>query len=170
MQKWVILIALSLGFCAAQTSANKAPEPEPMGVLFYLDPSTQILKELPRADSTNHRRLGLTGDAQMVVLKGAASSFRIVEGRPTFIFQPLLEERAHHYILMPCTIHKDKREYQTGKWERGTLKPMRSIDVTISKYGESSYKLTPDRPLMPGEYALQTKDKIFSFGIEAPGK
>lgn len=170
MRKWLICIALSLSICAAQTAANNAPDPESFGVYFYLDPSTHTLKELPREDFKKHNNASFFTHGTEVKLEGAASSFRIAEERPTFIFRQLPGESVAHYKLMQCAIHKDERRYQIGKWKGSTYEPLRSVITTISRYGRSSYKLTPDGPLMPGEYALLTRDKIFSFGIDASVK
>src|SRR5258708_35495922 len=50
----VPMIAFSLVFCAAQTATDKAPEPDAIGVFFYLDPATQTLKRLPTEEFKRH--------------------------------------------------------------------------------------------------------------------
>src|SRR5215469_12784522 len=48
------IIALAFGSCAAQTAIDKSPEPDSIGVFFYLDSSTQTLKRLPQEDFKRH--------------------------------------------------------------------------------------------------------------------
>jgi hypothetical protein len=41
------------------------------------------------------------------------------------------------------------------------------LPVTVSKYGDSSYKLVPSSALVPGEYAIIFAGKVMSFGVDA---
>src|SRR5258708_32413246 len=71
----VPMIAFSLVFCAAQTATDQAPEPDAIGVFFYLDPATQTLKRLPTEQFNRHSG-GLRSTTQHVRALGRTSSFR----------------------------------------------------------------------------------------------
>jgi len=172
MQKLAVIIALSLSFCAAQTAATKPPEPESIGIYFYLDPATQTLKRLPMEDYKKHTGTGWTTVTDNVKIAGSASSFHIsASDKIAFIFKASADE-AERARLYRFTVKGDKREYELGKWKRRDFTPNRGIVVDIVKYGESSYKLTPETTLEPGEYALtmHENDRVFTFSVSAAGK
>jgi|SRR5208283_306830 len=173
IQKLAILIALSLSICAAQTATNKPPEPESIGVFFYFDSASQTLKRLPREEWKRHSKAGWTSVTQDLKLDGTSSSFQISSNdKPTFIFRAS-EDSAEKAKLHRFTIKSGRREFETGKWKRRDFIPSPGITIDISKFGESSYKISPEAPLEPGEYALFTGDTegvVFTFGVSASGR
>jgi hypothetical protein len=173
IKNWAILIVLSLSTCAAQTATDKTPEPESIGVFFYLDSSTQTLKRLPKEDWKRHSKAGWSSVATDLKLDGTSSSFRIPAGaKDIFIFRAS-EDSAEKAKLYRFTVKGDRREFEQGKWKRRDYKPNPGEPVDISKFGESSYKIVPEAPLEPGEYALFTGDTaavVFTFGVDASGR
>jgi hypothetical protein len=173
---FVLGLLFAVNFCSAQTATVKPSEPEALGVFFYLSPADQSLKALPREDFEKHLKNGMgwalgTGVytrfyLDKVILDGTASSLRTVGSQPAFIFRPLPGENMARYKLMPCTVHKNQREYQLGEYKGKKFIPMRPIEVTISKYGDESYKLVPSQPLVAGEYGLLTEQKVYTFGVD----
>jgi hypothetical protein len=173
IRNWAILIALSLSTCAAQTAADKPPEPESIGIFFYLDSATQTLKRLPKEDWKRHSKAGWTSVATDIKLDGASSSFRIpASAKAIFVFRAS-EDSAEKAKLCRFTIKGDRREFEEGKWKRRDYQPNPGVTVDIAKFGDSSYKIVPEAPLEPGEYALFTGDTgavVFTFGVDASGR
>ena len=173
MRTWVILLALSLSACAAQTVADKMPEPESIGVFFYLDSTTQALKRLPKEDWKKHSKAGWTTVSTDLKLDGPSSPFRIPAAAKTVFVLRASEDSAEKTKLYRFDVKGGRREYEIGKWKRRDFVPNPGISVDISKFGESSYKIVPESPLGPGEYAMFTGDTqsvVFTFGVDASEK
>jgi hypothetical protein len=60
-----------------------------------------------------------------------------------------------------------KASHTTGFYRPGNREQEPSIPVNITKFGDSSYKLTAQSPLGPGEYALPSGPKVFTFSVGA---
>ncbi len=101
-------------------------------------------------------------------MQGRAGVSLHSEGRWWIVGKPSLigKVRLARYKLMPCTAHKNKREYKLGEYKGKHFIPMRPIEVTISKYGDESYKLVSSQPLVAGEYGLLTEEKVYTFGVD----
>jgi len=169
-QKWAILIALSFSTCAAQTAIDKPPEPESIGVFFYLDSATQTLKQLPTEEFKKHRG-GTFSVSSSVEVSGPASPFRLAANeKTTFVFKVFKDEEAGKARLFQFTIKGGEREYGLGKQKGRDYVPNPGLSISVAKFGESSYKLTPGVPLAPGEYALTMGPQVFTFGVSASGK
>lgn len=160
------MIALSLVFCAAQTATEKAPEPDTIGVFFHLDSATQTLKRLPQEDFKKHSG-GFGSITQSVRVSGDASSFRCAANdKATFVFKVFKDEQAAGAKLFQFNVKGSEREYDLGKWKHRDYTPNTGLSVNVAKFGASSYKLTPEAPLSPGEYALTLGPTVFTFGVK----
>lgn len=114
-----------------------------------------------------------------IELSGIGLPFRIVADNKTeFVFKTGNPEQARLFLFTvnakknyrSCILVSSKSEgfwglYQNSDWEPG-------IAVDITKFGDSSYKLTPRQPLGPGEYALligenarRDSTKLFTFAL-----
>ena len=159
-------VALSLVVCAAQTATDKPAEPDSIGVFFYLDSATQTLKRLPREDFKKHTG-GFGSITQSVRVAGDASSFHLAnDSKTTFVFKVFKDEEAAHIKLFQFNVKGSEREYDLGKWKRRDFTPNEGVTINVSKFGESSYKLTPETSLAPGEYALTLGQSVFTFGVK----
>lgn len=158
--------ALSLIVCAAQTVTNKPLEPESIGTFYYLDSSTQTLKRLPQEEFKRHSG-GFASLTQSVRVAGEASSLRITANDKTaFVFKVFKDEQAAGAKLFQFNVKGSEREYDLGKWKRKDYTPNAGLSVNVAKFGESSYKLTPETPLSPGEYALTLGPTVYTFGVK----
>ena len=159
------MIAFSLIVCAAQTALDKPQEPESIGVFFYLDSSTQTLKRLPQEEFKKHTG-GFGSITESVKVSGDASSFHFAGNeKTTFVFKVFKDEQASGAKLFQFNVKGSEREYELGRWKRRDYTPNVGLSVNIAKFGESSYKLTPETPLSPGEYALTLGPTVFTFGV-----
>ena len=155
----------SLVVCAAQTAADKPPEPESIGAFYYFDASAKTLKLLPKEEFRRH-----TGGRRPVVtikVEGAASSFHVAQGdQKTFVFKVFKDEEAGKARLYQFNVKGSERDYELGNWKGRDYMANAGLAVNVGKFGESSYKLTPDAPLAPGEYALTMGPTVFTFGVQ----
>jgi len=150
-------------------SAARAPvaEPESIGVVFYLDPESRAMKELPLEEWKAQGHSGWMTVTGSLVVRGETSSFHVSQNYPTeFVFRIGNPEAIKLYRF---TQKGEKREFVavTAKGRSRQTDP--GIPVDVTKYGESSYKLKPRSPLGPGEYAIVTAEKVYSFGVDAGG-
>ena len=159
------MITFSLLVCAAQTAADKALEPESIGVFFYLDSANQTLKRLPKEEFKKHTG-GFGSITETVKVAGEASALRLAGNDKTvFVFKVFKDEEASRAKLFQFNVKGSEREYELGKWKRRDYTPNTGLSVNVAKFGESSYKLTPETPLSPGEYALTLGPTVFTFGV-----
>ncbi len=166
MFQLAVVIALSLSICKAQTGGNKPPEPESIGVFFYLDPATQTLKRLPTEPFKRHSG-GFGSITQSVKVEGNASSFSVAgSDKATFVFKVFKDEEAARVKLYQFTVKGSEREYELGRWKRRDYTPNEGVTVNVAKFGDSSYKVTPEAPLTPGEYALTLGPSVFTFAVK----
>lgn len=160
------MIALSLIVGAAQTVINKPIEPESIGAFYYLDSTTQTLKRLPQEEFNKHSG-GFAHVVQSVRVSGEASSLHIAANdKTTFLFKVFKDEQAAGARLFQFNVKGSEREYDMGKWKRKDYTPNVGLSVNVAKFGESSYKLTPETPLSPGEYALTLGPTVYTFGVK----
>jgi hypothetical protein len=160
------MIVLSLVLCAAQTAGNKPPEPDAIGAFFYLDPAAQALKRLPTEQFKRHTG-GFGSITQSIRVAGDASSFSVIgNDKATFVFKVFKDEEAAKVKLFQFSVKGSEREYELGKWKRKDFTPNEGVTVNIAKFGDSSYKVTAEAPLAPGEYALTLGPTVFTFGVK----
>ncbi len=172
-----IVVTILLSVCASQTVSNKPPEPDSIGVLFYLDSTTQTLKRLPIEDYKKHRGTGWAKVTDNVKVQGTASSFRIPDDKPAFVFKVFKDEEAGGVLLFRFDVKGKDREYELGKWKRRDFTPNRGLPVDVAKFGDSSYRLVPNTPLEPGEYALtygqaanEGISRLFTFAVSTSAR
>lgn len=161
----IATISLSL-VCAAQTAIDKPAEPEAIGVFFYLDSATGSLKRLPQEDFKRHSGSGFSSVSTTIRVAGEGSPFHVAaDGQPTFVFKVFKDEQASQAKLFQFNVKSSEREYELGKWHRRDYTPNVGVTVNAAKFGQSSYKLTVESPLAPGEYALTLGPTDFTFSV-----
>jgi hypothetical protein len=160
------MFALSFNICAAQTATDKSPEPESIGSFFYLDSTAKTLKRLPQEDFKKHSG-GFSSVTQSVLVSGDASPFHVAgSDKTTFVFKVFKDEEASRAKLYQFNVKGSEREYDLGKWKRRDYTPNTGLSVNVAKFGEASYKLTPETPLKHGEYALTLGPAVYTFGVK----
>src|ERR1022692_2814473 len=115
-----VLFALSalLLLACATVGQGKPPEPESIGVIYYLELATESLKRLPTEDYKKHRG-GTFTITDNVVVHGQSSSFHIPSGgKAVFVFKVFKEEQAGGVLLFRFTAEGKNRGYELGKWHR----------------------------------------------------
>jgi hypothetical protein len=159
-----LLLTLSLGSCGAQSAATKPVEPAAIGEAFRLDPSNQALIPLPDEQWKAKGKPGWISATGIVELTGEHSTFRIKAGETIeFVFKT---EHAESVRIYPFTPKKNQRDYALVVFRGRSRETLQGVPVEITKFGDSSYKLTPKSPLPIGEYAIDLAGKLFSFGVD----
>jgi hypothetical protein len=160
-----VIVGILSGICAGQSATVKPPEPDAIGVFFYLDPATQMLKRLPNEEFRRHSG-GFASVTTSIKVSREASSFQIQSNpNATFVFKVFKEEAAAGAKLFHFDVKGSEREYELGKWKRRDYTPNPGLPVNVSKFGDSSFKLSSETPLEPGEYALTLGPTVFTFSV-----
>jgi hypothetical protein len=152
----------------AQTEASKPAEPEAIGAFFYLEPATQVLKELPKEDYKKHRATGWNTVTDNVKVAGSGSSLHITSNdKLTFVIRTS-QDLAQKAKLFQFTVKDGGREYQLGKWHRRDFEGNHGLPLTLARFSDNSFKLITQSSLEPGEYALATGQGLYTFAVSAP--
>jgi hypothetical protein len=160
------MICSLLCICTAQIATVKPLEPESIGTFFYLDSAAQTLKQLPKEEFKKHRGGSFSTVTDSVMVSGDASALHIPSNdATTFVFKVFKDEEAARAKLFQFNVKGSEREYELGRWKRRDYTANGGLSVNVAKFGESSYKLTPETPLSPGEYALTLGPSVFTFSV-----
>lgn len=163
------VLALLVMSCLAQT-ANKVVEPDAIGVVFNLDPTSQELKRLPNEPWKKHQSTGFNKVTTFIRVNGPASSLRLAGGdKALFVFAGAGEE-VMKVKMYACVVKDGRREFEFGQARGRNVTYNVAVATTTAKYGSSSYKLTADQSLSPGEYFIAFGSNIFTFGVDAATK
>jgi hypothetical protein len=163
-----LIFLCSLVRCGAQAATDKPVEPTAIGVVYRLDPAAQELKKLTEEPGSEALHpCGFSKGCDTVELSGDSSSFRMkADDKLTFVFKTGSPEKVSLYRLDQ---KKKKRSFLIAKMAPGSMggsQEFRGLPVEVSKYGDSSFKLVPNSPLTPGEYAIMIAGVLYTFGID----
>jgi hypothetical protein len=167
MRRFVLflLLILPLAISNAQAPAAKPTEPEAIGVAYHLDASDQATKALP--DEEWKQTSGLNSYSTYIEVPGRSSSFRIRSNDGTaFVFKAGSPEKVALYRFDQKWRNRQFAVQKIASYLTGGTRPVKGLPVEITKYGESSFKLTPASRLAPGEYAISIAGELFTFGVD----
>src|SRR5580704_16010189 len=172
----VSILLLSFPSFAQDT---KVLEPENIGVVVYLDSAHNSLLDLEAqtiTTKTKIKALGYGGAKSTAEIPGDKSPVRLSADQKLEFVVSL----ANGVDPKQLTLHrfdkaKDKRQVLLAKATMfGGSAHAGSIRVNILRHGQSSYRLIPAEPLLPGEYgftfAISGSTDIFCFGVDSPSK
>jgi len=152
-------------------ASSKALEDAPIGAMFHLDSSGHTLKPLPTEQG---KMKGVptainnvyVGNASAVFLKipGQHSELRVRAGRPAFIVKGDKPGIAKFYRFGVFRKDRETVVSQDINFAKGIANP--GLGFTLAKFGDSAFKFVPDLSLPAGEYGIQTRGGIFTFGVE----
>ena len=161
-----VLVTFSLALCAAQATLEKTTEPDAFGVFYHLDSASGTLKRLPQEEFRRHTSNGFSSVTQSVMVPGDASPFHVgADAQPTFVFKVFKDEDASRAKLFQFNVKGSDREYDLSKWHRKESTTNTGLPINIGQYGQSSFKVTPESALAPGEYALTLGTTVFTFSV-----
>jgi hypothetical protein len=159
---------------------EKGPEPELLGVVYWLDRGNNRLNELERQQGqlavkgTNplNPTIIFKGPRGIQEIEGKRSPVGFASGsKPTFVFRANqnVDPRGQATIVT-FTVKKKTRELTTlkmgGLFGSPTTR-QESVPFQASHYNESSIVITPTTPLPPGEFGVSLHGSIFfCFGVD----
>jgi hypothetical protein len=175
-------LVLALVLQNAAQNAAKPQEPEYANSFFYLD-ATGALKPLERASvavAAKIHALGFGGGSASYEIQGERSSVRFAAGSPIAVIVKLENhdvDPATQVILYSLQSGQGKRQllitrtYYAGLGRKSDLQK-KQLQMVFTKYGQSSVKIEPANPLLPGEYALAMQTQsvqplAYCFGVGA---
>ena len=171
-----ILTGMLVALLAFQESVSQAEDPPLQGVYYYLDTTGKPV-ELERqvaVQDIKPKALGFSGMKILFKVPGEKSPIRLPRGQKlefVFLVPPKVDPRS---LVEFVRLEPKKGQRELLAVERtamGTVKDRLNRDqlgYELTKYGPSSFKLTPKAVLPPGEYALSTPNSstTFCFGID----
>jgi hypothetical protein len=156
---------------------KKVQEPEYLGTFFLLDSSTGTLVPLERqTPQIKTKASGLDGWKRTIEIKGERSPVRFKEGQ-TLEFVVLAPSQQTDpqgsYQFFSLESKGGKRQLLITKTNSlgtsvKTVMNEKAVPFNATKYGTSSFKISPAQNLAPGEYTLGTPNTNdgFCFGID----
>lgn len=106
-----------------------------------------------------------------VTTEGASAAFRVPDNEPEFYFRMSLEERLD---IIRLDQKKDERVIETADImpdESGTFETMQTIPTFKQRLDRRLYRIWPQQPLEPGEYAVvqytegEMNIQVWPFGV-----
>jgi hypothetical protein len=170
------------GDAANAIRGTAVPEPDYVGAFFLLDQTSQALTPLERQTATatmEVRALGWGGAEGFMQVRGERSSVRIPQGQSlqfvVRVASPQLDPLSLVH-LVPLEAEEGNRRLSTGsaslfggaKGGTGDAE----LPVRASRYGQSSFLITPAQELTAGEYAFagQNQGEAFCFGVDGDAR
>jgi hypothetical protein len=180
---------------SAPTAAVNADQMKPSEVVMIDGAESKTMQYLNPQTRTAARGLGFGGVASYSVLRGAAASLRTKNASPAFLVAVPNQAQADSYFtLASFAVRKNaSREIMIGggymSYSTG-IHPDRVMAVKSEKHADQTrapkdftiYKITPEKPLAAGEYAViiysgemqglvgswfsGTGNAYFDFGVE----
>jgi hypothetical protein len=157
-------------------------EPEYIGVVAAIDPSTGALIELERHPTTQRvkiKGLGFGGGEVYLKIPGERSAIRFrADAVPAFVVRVTSQQSDPQSSIRLIGWKVEKRSRQISVQKAGALGLNATssaeeslLPFNVTKYGEASLKIVSAQPLPPGEYAFGPPDghDSFSFGIDPAG-
>ena len=157
--------------------------PKGAGVYYLQGEKVETVKQAESTIVTNKKRsvlshlspIPLIGKGTLE-LDGLHSAFVLSEERPTLWFRPSADER---FGIVRCQAKAASRVVQTWYTEP-VSKQMATeddeVEIFQQQVGEELYKIWPQKPLAPGEYAVieytegQANTQIWDFRIDLPAQ
>lgn len=139
-----------------------ASVPVESGAYFLMDGKVKQLDAAPYEIVTNKKRAALKmlspvplipGKAT-VVIKGEHSSFVVHDPRPTFYFRPQKQEQFSIIAVQPKKNLRVVENVSILPAVNAAIEDRRVVKVFQMQLAENLYKVWPQSPLTPGEYAV----------------
>jgi len=167
----VLCIGMVLSPVLAQQTnpETKPPEPASMNVVYFLDPSDQTLRPLPKDTAKVVTKRGFASAKGFIQIPGATSLLRLKSGHDLeFVIKCADPDK---YELFPFTTGKDKREAMVSAAKAkffGGVTTERKVGATVavSKVGDMVYRFVVTAP-EPGEYGFAVGWSVYGFGVDA---
>jgi hypothetical protein len=164
------ILLISVTFSLGLSQGTRPPEPEALGIVYHLDPSSGTLTPLERQVAKvilGAPRLFGGRDAASGEISGEKSPLRFsTDQKPEFVVRLAAGVDPNKFVLYLLQHKKGKRAIRYGT----SGQPEGETPCRVTKFGEFSYKIMPDQDLSPGEYGFSPRDSndVFAFGVDPP--
>ena len=147
-------------------------KPDYIGVVYYLTPSAKFLaldRNVPHPKA-HLKAFGFGGARATVELDKEKASLRLPSNQElSFVVQLPDGVDPREFQLYPLEVKNGGRQLvlTNGNAFRGQ-QVLRPIQINLSRYGESCYKITPGSKLAVGEYAFMSgaSNEVFCFAVD----
>ncbi len=177
-----ILLILAASFIALEAqSGPSAPvaEPQYMNSFYALDANGKLI-ELERQTVTFRTKAkvfpGYASVKMTTEFKPGHSPVRITATAQFIVRGRAPIDPVSRFELRALKASKDHRDFVMTQGHgsvfgaSATSNPEEgAVAIRFEEYGASSYRITPDRPLAPGEYALAMRglvSELYCFGVD----
>jgi len=173
----VLLILLTAPLSTRAQNAAKVQEPEYKNVFFALSTTDASLLPLERQTGTLQEKVGFGGGESFAEIKGERSPIRFkADQQLSFVVRLDSPETdpgsaVQFFSWQPKKNGRKLVISKAGVMGTSGTTGFARIPFDAGRYGESSAKVTPTKPLAPGEYGLGSplgNPNLFSFGIDPP--
>jgi hypothetical protein len=144
---------------------NTIAEPDLIGVLYF-ENQFGTLQSLEQNRGIPRRRASGNSQQTYWEMAGASSPVRLKSGQKMLFVIRLADGiDPTTFSLFPLVTRNDSRRTESDP--RNKTAPL-TLLFHVTKIGESTYSLTPDKDLAAGEYAFSPKnsDDAYCFGID----
>ena len=170
----LIILFLLVGlFCAAPASAQAQPQPEELGVIYYMSPVQKGLVPLVKETivvKSSQRFLGYAGSTTRAEVRGEQSSLQLPAGQVHEFFVRGINPTEVN--LFRFEVKDDRREVRISSSGALGLRGKSELDksevpISVTECGGFCYRFVPNDALGLGEYGFSrgSMDETFSFGI-----
>lgn len=178
-------VLTSLPPAPAAQMATTPPVPPDLSVFYYVNAAGRLGRlEVSKADVLDDHRTLTSGVQARLEVFGAKSAVRLSDGSVSIVVK--LPQRPKGFAGLMDESIVDLNQMLFRRWESTpgsrqiwfTASKLRrgqkrdpdfgEFEFTVSKLGDSFYKIAPTEPLAPGEYciALSSASKQYCFGVD----
>ena len=173
-------IFIAIGMLGAQELKNTPiAEPKYINSFYALDANGALI-ELERQTVTFHTKMkvlpGYASVKMTTQFKPGSSPVRLPADAKFIVRGRAPIDPVSRFELRALKASKSHREFVMTQGHgsvfggSATSNPSEgAVEIRFEEYGASSYRITPDKPLMPGEYALAMRgsvSELYCFGVD----
>lgn len=178
----IILLSLAASFIALEAQSGPSvpvAEPQYMNSFYALDANGKLI-ELERQTVTFRTKAkilpGYASVKMTTEFKPGHSPVRIADTAQFIVRGRAPIDPLSRFELRALKASKDHRDFVMTQGHgsvfgaSATSNPEEgAVAIRFEEYGANSYRITPDRPLAPGEYALAVRglaSELYCFGVD----
>ena len=181
----LLLLCASVGMGAqAVMDTPRIEEPKYLNSFSALNPKSGKFIELERTAVSFHAKVhalpGYASAKMTTQFKPGKSPVRLPSNAQFVVLGRAPIDPGSRYLLRVLKASKNNREFVLSS-SHGYAVPgyvasssttslsEGDIPILFEEYGEHSYRITPQQPLAPGEYALAVRgipNEVFCFGVD----
>ena len=178
LPRLLVSVVVTVGALKAQNETSSA-EPKFINGFSAVDTSGKLI-DLERQTVTFHSKVrtlpGYASVKMTTQFKPGRSPVRLAATAQFVVWGRAPIDPLSRYELRFLKASKDHREFVTTQGHGSILGGSSTsnpdegaVAIRFEEYGAGSYRITPEKPLVPGEYALATRgfaSELYCFGVD----